>query len=274
MTAERHLVHALGASCNTPVGAHARWRRRRPAADRRLGRPARRLGVAARQRDRRPGGDRSGVRPADAGRRRGRAAGARRGGAGGVTVYLVGAGPGDPGLLTARALELIAAADVIVYDRLIPATALDGARPDAAADLRRQGGRRPLGVPGGDRSGCCSSTARPDARSCGSRAGTRSSSAAAARRPSCCARPGCRSRSSPGSPPAVAASAYAGIPVTHRDAASAVAFVTGHEDPDKPESALDWEALARFPGTLVCLHGRPPAGGDHPAADRRRPAGV
>jgi uroporphyrinogen III methyltransferase/synthase len=48
-----------------------------------------------------------------------------------VTVYLVGAGPGDPGLLTARALELIAAADVILYDRLIPRSALEGARADA-----------------------------------------------------------------------------------------------------------------------------------------------
>ncbi|HEY4918303.1 MAG TPA: SAM-dependent methyltransferase, partial [Solirubrobacteraceae bacterium] len=46
-------------------------------------------------------------------------------------VYLVGAGPGDPGLLTARALELVAKADVILYDRLIPSAALDGARTDA-----------------------------------------------------------------------------------------------------------------------------------------------
>ena len=53
----------------------------------------------------------------------------------------------------------------------------------------------------------------------------------------------------------VAAPAYAGIPVTHRDAASAVAFVTGHEDPAKHETALDWEALARFPGTLVFYMG-------------------
>ena len=58
-----------------------------------------------------------------------------------MTVYLVGAGPGDPGLLTARALELIAAADVIVYDRLIPPGALEQARADAPLQL----GRRLLG---------------------------------------------------------------------------------------------------------------------------------
>src|SRR6202030_3253405 len=55
----------------------------------------------------------------------------------------------------------------------------------------------------------------------------------------------------PGVTAGVAAAAYAGIPVTHRELASAVAFVTGHEDPDKAESALDWRALAAFPGTLV-----------------------
>ena len=73
----------------------------------------------------------------------------------------------------------------------------------------------------------------------------------------------------PGITAGVAASAYAGIPVTHRDAASAVAFVTGHEDPDKPESALDWPALAAFPGTLVVYMGVRQLG-DRAAADRRR----
>src|SRR5437588_457804 len=59
----------------------------------------------------------------------------------------------------------------------------------------------------------------------------------------------------PGVTAGVAAPAYAGIPVTHRDLASSVAFVTGHEDPAKPESALDWSALAAFPGTLVVYMG-------------------
>ena len=66
--------------------------------------------------------------------------GDRRGARAGV-AYLVGAGPGDPGLMTARALELIATADVILYDRLIPDGALDGARADAELRLRRQEAR-------------------------------------------------------------------------------------------------------------------------------------
>src|SRR5262249_41516553 len=89
----------------------------------RLGRPAGRVGLGVGSRLRR-------ARWARRACRRSPACGRRRGAAG-VTVYLVGAGPGDPGLLTARALELIAAADVIVYDRLIPASALEAARPDA-----------------------------------------------------------------------------------------------------------------------------------------------
>src|SRR5579875_945273 len=171
-----------------------------------------------------------------------------------MTVYLVGAGPGDPGLLTARALELIAAADVIVHDRLIPATALDGARPDAeryyvgkqgggpsvsqeeiAGLLLEHGaaGRSVVRLKGGD----------PFVFGRGGEEAELLREA------------GIPFEVVPGITAAVAASAYAGIPVTHRDAASAVAFVTGHEDPDKPESALDWEALAAFPGTLAVYMG-------------------
>src|SRR5680860_901249 len=69
------------------------------------------------------------------------------------------------------------------------------------------------------------------------------------------ARSGVRFEVVPGVTAGVAAPAYAGIPVTHRDGASAVAFVTGHEDPEKDGSALDWQALARFPGTLVFYMG-------------------
>jgi uroporphyrinogen III methyltransferase / synthase len=171
-----------------------------------------------------------------------------------VTVYLVGAGPGDPGLLTARALELIARAEVIVYDRLIPDSALDGARPDARlvyagkegggpsmpqAEIERllvehgSAGRLVVRLKGGD----------PFVFG---RGGEEAEALRAA---------DIDFEIVPGVTAGVAASAYAGIPVTHRDSASAVAFLTGHEDPSKPESALDWEALARFPGTLVVYMG-------------------
>ena len=171
-----------------------------------------------------------------------------------MTVYLVGAGPGDPGLLTTRALELIAAADVIVHDRLIPPGALAGARADAQvvyagkqggaesvsqAEIERlliehgRAGRAVVRLKGGD----------PFVFG---RGGEEAEALAAA---------GIAFEVVPGVTAGVAAPAYAGIPVTHRDQASAVAFVTGHEDPSKAESALDWDALARFPGTLVVYMG-------------------
>jgi uroporphyrinogen III methyltransferase/synthase len=172
----------------------------------------------------------------------------------GGIVYLVGAGPGDPGLMTRRALELIASADVVLYDRLIPPGALDGARPDA--ELRYvgkepgrpavaqdeinarlvelgQAGSRVVRLKGGD----------PFVFG---RGGEEAEALAAA---------GVRFEVVPGVTAGVAAAAYAGIPVTHRDSSSAVAFVTGHEDPSKDVSSLDWEALARFPGTLVFYMG-------------------
>jgi uroporphyrinogen III methyltransferase/synthase len=171
-----------------------------------------------------------------------------------VTVYLVGAGPGDPGLLTARALELIAAADVIVYDRLIPPGALDGARSDALALYAGKEGGGPsmsqdeierLLVSHGSAGKMVVRLKGGDPFVFG-RGGEEAESLRSA---------GIRFEVVPGVTAGVAAPAYAGIPVTHRDAASAVAFVTGHEDPLKPESALDWTALAAFPGTLVVYMG-------------------
>ncbi len=176
------------------------------------------------------------------------------GGARPGVVYLVGAGPGDPGLMTARSLELIATADAILHDRLIPAGALAGARADAEliyvgkapgrvameqadteVELVRiaREGRSVVRLKGGDpfvfgRGGEEAETLREA---------------------------GVEFEVVPGVTAGIAATASAGIPVTHRDDASAVAFVTGHEDPDKEESAIDWPALAAFPGTLVLYMG-------------------
>ncbi len=169
-------------------------------------------------------------------------------------VYLVGAGPGDPGLMTARALELIGSADAIYYDRLIPPGALDGAREDAELVYV---GKAP-GVPSvpqeeiGERLIEAARGGKSVVRLKGGdpfvfgRGGEEGEALRAV---------GIEFEVVPGVTAGVAASAYAGIPVTHRDDASAVAFVTGHEDPEKAESAIDWAALARFPGTLVFYMG-------------------
>jgi len=169
-------------------------------------------------------------------------------------VYLVGAGPGDPGLMTARSLDLIASADAIFYDRLIPPGALSGAREDAEFVYV---GKQP-GVPSvpqdeiGERLVEAGRAGKSVVRLKGGdpfvfgRGGEEGEALRAG---------GVEFEVVPGVTAGVAATAYAGIPVTHRDDASAVAFVTGHEDPEKDESALDWDALAGFPGTLVFYMG-------------------
>jgi uroporphyrinogen III methyltransferase/synthase len=169
-------------------------------------------------------------------------------------VYLVGAGPGDPGLMTQRALELIARADVILYDRLIPATALAGAPPHCERVYvgKTPGGRsmpqeeiNALLVRHGRQAGTVVRLKGGDPFVFG-RGGEEAEALTAEQ---------IEFEVVPGVTAGVAAPAYAGIPVTNRDEASAVAFVTGHEDPGKEESALDWDALARFPGTLVLYMG-------------------
>jgi uroporphyrinogen III methyltransferase/synthase len=169
-------------------------------------------------------------------------------------VAFVGAGPGDPGLLTARALELIALADVILYDRLIPPQALAGARADAELRYVGKQGGGPF-VPQEETEALMLERAGAGALVVRLKGGDpfvfgRGGEEALALRAA-----GIAFEVVPGITAGIAAAAYAGIPVTQRGLASAVALITAHEDPEKPESAIDWGALAAFPGTLVFYMG-------------------
>lgn len=169
-----------------------------------------------------------------------------------MTVALVGAGPGDPGLLTRRGAELLAGAEVVVYDRLIARELLDlapvgaelldvgkgpgqsGLQADINAILVAHGrsGRRVVRLKGGD----------PFVF------GRGGEEAEALRRA------GVDVEVVPGVSSAFAAPAAAGIPVTHRTVSTSVTVVTGHEgDPSLP--GVDWDTLARLDGTLVILMG-------------------
>jgi uroporphyrinogen III methyltransferase / synthase len=171
-----------------------------------------------------------------------------------VTVYLVGAGPGDPGLLTRRGEELLRAADVVVYDRLAPRALLELARPDAElvdvgkapgdavmtqAEIntliveRGATGRAVVRLKGGD----------PFVFG---RGGEEAEACLAA---------GVTFEVVPGVTSAIAAAAYAGIPVTHRRVSTSFTVVTGHEDPAKGTSDTRWDVLAQVGGTLVVLMG-------------------
>ncbi len=171
----------------------------------------------------------------------------------GGTVYLVGAGPGDPGLVTVRALELIGQAEVLAHDRLIPPGLVElappgcelvavgkwpdrhqVAQPEINALLvdRARAGRVVVRLKGGD----------PFVLG---RGGEEAEACTAA---------GVPFEVVPGVTSAVAAPAYAGIPVTHRDLSRSFAVVTGHQDPTRDADSLPWEALARI-GTVCVLMG-------------------
>jgi uroporphyrinogen III methyltransferase/synthase len=156
--------------------------------------------------------------------------------------------------MTVRARELIGAADVVFHDRLIPRGALDGARPDAElVYVGKEPGRAP--VPQEEIEARLVESARAGRSVVRLKGGDPFVFGRGGEEGEALRAAGVEFEVVPGVTAGVAATAYAGIPVTHRDDASAVAFVTGHEDPEKEESALDWEALARFPGTLVFYMG-------------------
>jgi len=165
-------------------------------------------------------------------------------------VYLVGAGPGDPDLITVKGMVYIQQADVIIYDRLVNRQLLAHARPDCElivrgehehkqselhrlmADQAKQG-KTIVRLKGGD-------------PFLFGRGGEEAEFLAAA---------GIPFEVVPGVTSALAVPAYAGIPVTHRGLSSSVAIVTGHEVPDKQRTAVNWGMLSQAVDTLVILMG-------------------
>jgi uroporphyrin-III C-methyltransferase len=169
-------------------------------------------------------------------------------------VYLVGAGPGDPGLMTVRGLQVVRRAEVVVYDHLVNLALLDEAPATArrifagkhagahclpqerinALLIEHAGrGRLVVRLKGGD----------PFVFGRGGEEAL------------ALVRAGIAFEVVPGVSAAVAVPAYAGIPVTHRGLGSSFAVVTGHEDPDKATRAVDWARLALAVDTLVVLMG-------------------
>ncbi len=170
-------------------------------------------------------------------------------------VYLVGAGPGDPGLLTLRGKRLLQSAEVVVFDRLVDERTLSLANP--AAEMIDVGK-----VPGDPKNRQEDITAILIARAKAGKNVVRLKGGdpfvfgRGGEEALALVGEGLPFELVPGPSSAVVAPAYAGIPVTHRGLASSVTFVTGNEDPDKAESTIDWDAIARTGGTIVVLMGR------------------
>jgi uroporphyrinogen III methyltransferase/synthase len=171
-----------------------------------------------------------------------------------VTVYLVGAGPGDPGLLTVRGHELLSRADVVVYDRLVAPGLLELA--PAGAELvsaGKQPGRAEMTQD--EINALLVERGRGEARVVRLKGGDPFVFGRGGEEAEALAGAGVRFEVVPGITSAIGVPAYAGIPVTHRGASTHFTVVTGHEDPTKGHSDVDWEALARAGGTLVILMG-------------------
>ena len=171
-------------------------------------------------------------------------------------VYLVGAGPGDPDLITVKALRLIQQADVILYDRLIPHSLLHEARADAELiDVGK--------VPGAHKrdqrtiNALIIDKARQGAMVVRLKGGDPFVFGRGGEEAIACAQASVRFEIVPGISSAIAVPAYAGIPVTHRDLTAMFTVFSGHEDPTKPGTHIDYPtlALAARHGTLVLLMG-------------------
>jgi uroporphyrinogen III methyltransferase / synthase len=170
------------------------------------------------------------------------------------TVYLVGGGPGDPGLVSLRAARLLSTADVVAYDRLAPPEAL-ALCPDACE--RVYVGKLPdrHALPQAQLNDLLVARARAGAAVVRFKGGDPFVLGRGSEEAQACVAAGVPFEVVPGVTAGVAAAAYAGIPVTHRGLAPGFAVVTGHEDPAKGSVQVDYRALAAFPGTVVLYMG-------------------
>ncbi len=168
--------------------------------------------------------------------------------------YLIGAGPGDPGLLTLRALELIRSADVIVYDYLCNPELLRHARADAEIIFAGKCSGHPT-LKQEETNALLAEKCLAGLSVARLKGGDPFVFGRGGEEAAYLVARGISFEIVPGVSSSIAAPAYAGIPVTHRDHCSAFAVVTGHVDPLKKTTALDYHALAQFPGTLVFLMG-------------------
>jgi uroporphyrinogen III methyltransferase/synthase len=169
-------------------------------------------------------------------------------------VYLVGAGPGDPGLITIKGMECIQKASVVIYDYLAAPALLKHTREDAELIyVGKKGGDHTLSQDGIN--SLIIKKAKEGAIVVRLKGGDPFIFGRGGEEAEILIEAGIPFEIVPGVTSAIAAPAYAGIPLTHRKYTTNVAFVTGHEDPTKGVSTIDWEALAKGIGTLVFLMG-------------------
>jgi len=167
-------------------------------------------------------------------------------------VYLVGAGPGDPGLVTLRAKELIELADVVVFDNLANHDLLDWAKPGCVRIyVGKESGRH--AVDQSEIEDILVNHAKQDRQVVRLKGGDPFVFGRGGEEALCLDAAGIPFEIVPGITAAVAAAAYAGIPLTHRDHSSIVSFVTGHGNPEKQELRVDFEKIAQIGGTL-CIY--------------------
>ena len=169
-------------------------------------------------------------------------------------VYLVGAGPGDPGLITVKGLACLQKADVVIYDRLV-SPALLGEAPRGCELI--DAGKSPQGhtLPQKAINALLVEKALAGKVVVRLKGGDPFLFGRGGEEAEALAEAGVPFEVVPGVTSAIAAPAYAGIPVTHRDHTSTFTVVTGHEDPTKADSSIDWQKLATGVGTLVFLMG-------------------